>query len=99
MRPMVTAGLANDVEEVNTNDAERLDRMFRLCVARPPSNDELNSLLDLLSEARSYYGEHADEAESFAGETLPPDTSTSEMAAWVATSRIVMNLDEFITRE
>ncbi|MCA9076761.1 MAG: PSD1 domain-containing protein [Planctomycetaceae bacterium] len=87
------------IEEVNTNDAERLDRMFRLCVARPPSNDELNSLLDLLSEARSYYGEHADEAESFAGETLPPDTSTSEMAAWVATSRIVMNLDEFITRE
>lgn len=90
---------ARVIEEVNTNDAERLDRMFRLCVARPASNDELNSLLDLLTAARSYYGEHADEAESFAGETLPVDTSTTEMAAWVATSRIVMNLDEFITRE
>ncbi len=87
------------IEEVNSNDAARLVRTFRLCVARSPSNDELNSLLDLLAAARGYYGEHSDEATSFAGETLPPETSTVEMAAWVATSRIVMNLDEFITRE
>ncbi|MCA9024233.1 MAG: PSD1 domain-containing protein [Planctomycetaceae bacterium] len=87
------------IEEVNTNDAERLIHMFRLCVARPPSNDELNGLLDLLTAARSYYGEHPDEATSFAGDTLPPETSADEMAAWIATSRIVMNLDEFFTRE
>ncbi len=85
--------------EVDSNDAARLEHAFRLCVARPPSNGELNSLLALLEEARSYYSEHADEAQAFAGSERPPETSAPETAAWIATARIVMNLDEFITRE
>ncbi|MGE0374479.1 MAG: hypothetical protein AB7Q45_03610, partial [Planctomycetaceae bacterium] len=52
-----------------------------------------------LGDARSYYAAHADEADTFAGEALPPETSAPETAAWTATARIVMNLDEFITRE
>ena len=86
-------------DEINTNDAERLAYAFRLCTARPPSNEELNALLELLRDARAYYGEHADEAISFAGDELPPETSAAAAAAWIATVRIVMNLDEFLTRE
>ena len=85
--------------EVGTNNAARLEHAFRLCVARPPSRDELNSLLTLLDDARSYYSAHEDEAQTFAGSQLPPDTSATDTAAWIATARIVMNLDEFITRE
>ncbi len=85
--------------EVDTNDAARLERAFRLCVARPPANDELNNLLALLNDARSYYTAHEDEAQTLAGSQLPPETSATDTAAWVATARIVMNLDEFITRE
>jgi hypothetical protein len=85
--------------EVNTNDAERLTRMVRLCVARPPTADELNEFLDLLSAAREYYSAKPDEAQSFAGDKLPPETTVADAAAWTATARIVMNVDEFITRE
>ncbi|MGE0378141.1 MAG: PSD1 and planctomycete cytochrome C domain-containing protein, partial [Planctomycetaceae bacterium] len=77
------------LSEVNTNDAARLEHAFRLCVARPPSNAELGSLLTLLGDARSYYAAHADEADTFAGEALPPETSAPETAAWTATARIV----------
>jgi mono/diheme cytochrome c family protein len=85
--------------EVNTNDAERVTRMLRLCVARPPAAGEVSRFLDLLDAARAYYREHADEAQSFAKETLPAETTAAEAAAWTATARVVMNVDEFITRE
>lgn len=85
--------------EVNTNDAERVTRMFRLCVARPPSDTERNTFLDLLTTARDYYRAHNDQAVAFAGEPLPPDTTAADAAAWTATARIILNLDEFITRE
>jgi hypothetical protein len=85
--------------EVNSNDAERLTRMVRLCVARPPTADELNEFLDLLSAAREHYSGQPDEAKSFAGDKLPPETTVTDAAAWAATARIVMNVDEFITRE
>ncbi|MBX3435905.1 MAG: PSD1 domain-containing protein [Planctomycetaceae bacterium] len=85
--------------EVNTNDPVRLEHAFRLCVARSPEPAELNSLLDLLSDARDYYTANPGAAKTFAGEELPPETEAPEAAAWIATARIIMNLDEFITRE
>ncbi|MBL8852323.1 MAG: DUF1553 domain-containing protein, partial [Planctomycetaceae bacterium] len=85
--------------EVNTNDAERVTRMFRLCVAREPSDGERNEFLALLATARDYYREHPDQAATFAGEGLPPDTTATDAAAWTATARMILNLDEFITRE
>ena len=85
--------------ELNTNDAERVTRMFRICVAREPSDAERNAFLELLTAGRDYYREHADQAETFAGTELPPETTAVDAAAWTATARMIMNLDEFITRE
>ena len=85
--------------EVNTNDAERIARMVRLCIARPPSDAEVSAFLDLLNTSRDYYRAHAEEAIAFAGKDLPAETTAPEAAAWTATARIIMNLDEFITRE
>ena len=85
--------------EVNTNDAERVTRMFRICVSREPSDAERNAFVELLTAGRDYYREHAEQAETFAGTELPPETTTADAAAWTATARMIMNLDEFITRE
>ena len=87
------------LSEVNTNDAQRVTRMFRICVARQPSDTERNAFLELLTAARDYYREHADQAETFAGAELPPETTAANAAAWTATARMILNLDEFITRE
>jgi hypothetical protein len=80
-------------------DAERLALAFRRCVARRPTDVELRTLLDLLATSRHWYHEHADEAAALAGADRPPSVPLEEAAAWVATARMVLNLDEFLTRE
>jgi len=67
------------------NDDARLTRAFRIAVARPPQPRELAALRTLLAKARAYYAPAADHE--------------AEPAAWTATVRIVLNTDEFITRE
>ena len=87
--------MAKRVLELSSDDQERLARCFRLCLARPPQAREIATLSALLSTARAYYQQHPDEAKELAGE----GESAAETAAWAATARIVLNTDEFITRE
>lgn len=83
-----------------TDDTTRLSRVFRLCVSRAPSSQELTALQKLLDESRyTYQNGSADEAKSAVGIHASPNVPAAENAAWVATARIVLNLDELITRE
>jgi hypothetical protein len=81
------------------SDAARLGLAWRWCVARPPSEGEVAALLRVLEASRSYYAEHTAEAVSFAGQEAAQGVDAAETAAWVATVRVMLNLDEFITRE
>ena len=67
------------------DDDARIERAFRLCVARPPQPREVAALRQLLAKARDHYAQASDK--------------DAEPAAWTATVRIVLNTDEFITRE
>jgi hypothetical protein len=60
---------------------------------------ELKALKALLEESRSYYRGHPDESKTALGTNFAAGISTEENAAWVAVARIVLNMDEFITRE
>jgi len=60
-------------------------------VARLPEPAETKAFASLLAESRSWYGKHPEDAKAFAGD--------SETAAWTATVRIMLNMDEFLTRE
>jgi len=73
------------------NDKDRIIYGFRLCVARVPTNYEQESLRKLLDGARKYYKTHETEAIAYNGGT--------EASAWAATARVMLNMDEFITRE
>jgi hypothetical protein len=85
--------------ETHANDQSRLARAFRLCVARPPGSKELAEFDGLLKVARTWYSSHADDAKSLVGNYPTKGTAHAESAAWVATCRIMLNMDEFITRE
>ncbi|MCB1211356.1 MAG: DUF1553 domain-containing protein, partial [Verrucomicrobiales bacterium] len=82
------------------NDQDRLTAAIRRCVSRLPQKSELATLEGLLVDARKYY-QSAPQAEIKAmnGNHLPKGASPTEHAAFTATTRIVLNLDEFITRE
>ncbi len=82
-----------------TDDAARLTQAFRLCLARMPSDRELHQLADLLSVNREFYRAHQDDAKKLIGSSTISGSSPDESAAWIATARILLNLDEFITRE
>ena len=86
------------MEGTFASDEERLRAGFVTALGRPPTARESGTLLGLLEEARGYYAKNAEAAEELAGGHMREGMAPVEMAAWVATTRIVLNLDEFITR-
>ena len=81
------------------NDDERIARAFRLCVARPPSATEITALRKLLYDSRAWYEKHPDDAKSLLAGGADKSTPPGEHAAWTATARVILNMDEFVTRE
>jgi hypothetical protein len=81
------------------DDRQRLARAFRICLARPASEAELDELAGLLAAASGWYAEHPDQAQQLIGQDAAPGTLPEQNAAWVAVARILLNLDEFLTRE
>ncbi len=76
----------------------RLERAFRLCVARPPQSDERAALNQLLAENRTLFAAKPELALSLM-QTKDDQPAPIEPAAWTAVARVLLNLDEFLTRE
>ena len=80
------------------SDWARIRQGYLIAVGREPEPDEASLLESLLQEARDYYNDHPDEAAKLVGNHAVEDVSPMENAAWVATTRVILNLDEFFTR-
>jgi len=93
-------GLAERVmREAPDNDSERISHAVRLCLARKPSASEKQRLAELLAQQLAGYESEPGEAEKIiAGKPLP-GTDVKQLAAWTTVSRVLLNLDETITRE
>jgi hypothetical protein len=72
---------------------------MRLAVARTPTDEELTELAALYADAKKSYDVDAAGAAKAVGAYQPMGVGASDAAAWVATARVVLNLDELITRE
>lgn len=99
----LAAGLAARVlrEQPEGTDGDRLRLMFRLCLTRSPQDSELSVLVDFLSRERSRFaGTPADAEKVKTGATSLADTGLSavEQAAWTSAARVLLNTDEFVTR-
>jgi len=81
------------------DDRARLGTAMRWCVARPATERELTAFSELLSESRGWFAEHEEDAKAAIGEVAIENVTPAENAAWIATLRIMLNLDEFLTRE
>lgn len=92
-------GLANRVLAAPgvDEDEARLTLAFQICLSRKPAATEIASLQKLLDEARYHYrNAESSEIEQLTGSEAK--SGSSELAAWIATTRILLNVDEFITR-
>ena len=81
------------------DDAGRLALAFRWCMTRRPTSIELGQLVDLLASSRQWYREQPADARQLVAQAHVTSVSDEETAAWIATMRVLVNLDEFITRE
>jgi hypothetical protein len=95
-------GLARRVIEDKpaADDKEKLDRAFFFTLTRSPDPTEREALLELLAQSRDFYQANPDAAGQLLGNLPAADTSLSpaELASWTATLRVLLNLDEFLTR-
>ncbi len=78
--------------------SNKLDYAFELAIGRPPAPRERERLLRYLdAEATAFRGDSKSTAAMLPIEVA--GLNAEQRAAWVAVSRVLLNLDEFITRE
>ena len=84
-------------------DEERIVFVFRRCVSRPPDAAETLILKSLLAKQRQRITDHHLDAAkvAFGSDAQPSNEATDvhEQAAWTLLARVVLNLDETITKE
>jgi hypothetical protein len=76
----------------------RLRNLGKMCLARDLRAEEVEALRQLLEAERSAYAADPAAAVALLGEYPAENCPPAEAAAWVAVSRAVLNLDEFLTR-
>ena len=91
-----------------TSDHERLVFAVRRCLSREPQDKELQVLQGFLDQQRERFGSAGanpwalitdeDQPQKMPAE-LAEDVTPADLAAWTALARVVLNLDETITKE
>jgi hypothetical protein len=92
------------LREAADDDAARIDHAFLLCTSRQPTADERRELLAFLAAQRQRIADGwiaaqevaSGDAAGLAG--LPAGTTPQDAAAWTLVSRILLNLDETVTK-
>lgn len=93
-------GLAAKILQLGTaDDQARVRYAFTTCFARQPTDREIQHLIDFVHRQREHYRGADQDALLIAPSHLPKGVSPADGAAWTAASRVLLNLDEFITRE
>jgi len=91
-RALATKALA----EGGGTDAERIAWAFRRCVGRPPAPPEQALLAGFLEHQKEKLGAAPERLKDLTGSK---DGATPERGAWTALARVLLNLDETITKE
>jgi hypothetical protein len=84
---------ARTLSEGGTSDAQRLNYAVRRVLSRAPSTAEAAELLQLLTKEQARFSDGKRNPRELAGVDSP------QAAAWTAVARVLLNLDETITKE
>jgi hypothetical protein len=93
------------VQQGGKTDREKVEFAFRRCLSRKPSADEASSLLKLLAQESEHFSRPDAKpwdlaaADPASPPPLPAGTTPGRLAAWTVVARVLLNLDETITRE
>ena len=71
--------------------------MFRRCLVRPPTDDEVKRLVKLYDAARAKFAKDRDKANQVAG-PVPAMVSIESYAAMTVVANVILNLDEMLMK-
>jgi mono/diheme cytochrome c family protein len=89
------------MKEGGQSVADRVRFGLRLCLARPPSAVQVNTLVDLYEKELAHYRGQEAEAKKLATEPLgplPENMGVAEAAAWTSVANVLLNLDGVLTK-
>jgi hypothetical protein len=92
------------LKEGGGDDEARVERAFFLCTSRKPTADEKRELLAFVADQRKRLADGWLDARSVAAgdpeklPALPAGTTPQDAAAWTLVSRVLLNLDETVTK-
>lgn len=95
----------NVLLEGGSTEDEQLTYAYRRCLSRPPNDGERKILKKLLSKHLREFSDSQSKPWLLAAADpenppkLPKGTSAADLAAWTALSRVLLNLDETITKQ
>jgi hypothetical protein len=95
--------LARRCLEHEGNDAERIRYGFRRCLGRLPEAREMSQLTSLLRREEDYVKDGWVDTAALGDKdrkvSPPKGTTPTELAAYTVVARVLLNLDETITKE
>jgi hypothetical protein len=89
-------------KEGGRNDRARMNYAFELCAGRKPRRNEAATLSSLLRDSEDLFENQTSRAvlvASHDAKAPPPDVNLHKVAAWTIVSRVLLNMDETITKE
>jgi mono/diheme cytochrome c family protein len=84
------------------DDRSKMVYAFRLCVSREPDQFELQKLMELLEDQKKYFDGRASDAVYVTAtdpNRIPEDLDLHKVAPWTMIARVLLNMDETITKE
>jgi hypothetical protein len=94
------------LENGGAADADRISYAFRCVLSRQPSEAERDTILQLIAKQKARVADGwinpwllAANRKDAPPENLPPNVTPAELAAYTVVARVMLNLDETITKE
>src|SRR5205814_3595953 len=93
------------LREGGADDRQRITYAVRRCLSRKPTEAEAQELLSLLRKEAARFADGKVNPWALASAhpndppALPKGATPAQAAAWTAVSRVLLNLDETITKE
>ncbi|MBL4885598.1 MAG: DUF1553 domain-containing protein, partial [Planctomycetaceae bacterium] len=96
------------LQQAGKNDDARIKFVFKSCLTREPNVEELKLLTELVAAQRKRIASGEIDAKALmtddsGGQIVKPPTSVklsqNDLALWTIVSRVILNLDETITKE
>ncbi|HKQ91779.1 MAG TPA: DUF1553 domain-containing protein, partial [Blastocatellia bacterium] len=84
------------------DDRSKMNYAFRLCVSREPDQFEMQKLIELLEDQKKYFEGRTSAAVYVAAtdpNRMPEDVDLHKVAPWTMVARVLLNMDETITKE